>query len=133
MGGKVKQPLDFIISALRALGLNKQEFASLDTAATRQLLFDPLEAMGQPFLNPAAPDGWPEHNEKWITPDAMAARIQWALNASRQFGTHINPLALANRSLSKLLSPELERAIQSAPSSSEALTLVFASPEFNRR
>ena len=76
---KVKPPLDFISTSFRALSLTAPQLAGMTIQQTRRFLFNPLRTMGQPWETPPGPDGWPEAPQNWVTPQGMAARIEWAL------------------------------------------------------
>jgi len=77
---KVKSPLAFVGSALRALAVPPQDIIQTDLRAARRRFINPLIVMGQPWETPGGPDGWPEAASDWITPQFMAGRIQWAMN-----------------------------------------------------
>jgi len=78
---KVKPPTGFVISALRALDVPVATIIQTDLREARRRFINPLTVMGQPWEDPGGPDGWPEAAADWITPQFMAGRIQWAMNA----------------------------------------------------
>jgi len=80
----VQPPLDFIGSALRALGLVSQHVPTADAKQMVRLFFAPLELMGQPPGAPPGTDGWPEADEDWITPQRRAVRLGWAMTVPFQ-------------------------------------------------
>ena len=134
LGEKAKKPFDFIVSALLALGLSGRELVDMAPRTLRQLLFRPLEAMGQPFMHARGHDGWPEAAEDWITPMGLAARIAWAIGISERVGDRIDtPRAFLQRALADAAGPRLIRAVNDADTRSDAIALIFASAEFNRR
>ncbi|MFQ5437296.1 MAG: DUF1800 family protein [Paracoccaceae bacterium] len=132
-GLKARQPFDFIVAAMRAMDVDPERIANLALQPTRLFFAAPLRVMGQPFLQAAGPDGWPEGIEDWITPQGLAARIQWALIATNALGRMIDPTKLAQTALAEAFSPELLKVTARAESRLEGMALVFASPEFNRR
>ncbi|MEO0665778.1 MAG: DUF1800 domain-containing protein, partial [Pseudomonadota bacterium] len=77
----VKWPALYIASSLRALGLGAAEVAALDPRRVHQLIRRPLEGMGQPWTEPPDPAGFEEADPSWITPQAVAARINWAMRS----------------------------------------------------
>ena len=98
------------------------------------MILNPLSAMGQPFRGPAGPDGWPEAATDWITPQGMAARIDWAMRAPSRIARVLpDPVALVPAVLGARASDRLVWAVVRAESRKEAVGLVLASPEFNRR
>ncbi|MDR7125840.1 DUF1800 domain-containing protein [Pseudotabrizicola sp. 4114] len=131
---KARQPFDFTVAALRALGLDGADVMRMADDVFRQLILQPMAAMGQPWQRAPGPDGWPEAAEVWITPEAMAVRITWAMEMPQQLVTPLpDPAALMTRSLGSHLGERLAWAVPRSESAREAVGLVLASPEFNRR
>lgn len=131
---KARQPYDFVVAALKALGLSGDQVMAMDEGPFLQLVLNPMAAMGQPWQGAGGPNGWPEAMEDWITPQGMAARISWAMVVPGQLVTPLPGAAeVAARGLGSRASAALLWAIDAAESRSEALGLVFAAPEFNRR
>jgi uncharacterized protein (DUF1800 family) len=133
LGGKVKQPFDFVVSGLRAFGVTSHNVASVSPRNVRQLVAVPMALMGQRFMQPLGPDGWPEDAEHWITPQGLAGRIQWANLAVSKFGAGLDPRVFVRTTLEEFASPEVILAATRAEVRTEGLALVLASPEFNRR
>ncbi|MFN4156525.1 MAG: DUF1800 family protein [Paracoccaceae bacterium] len=131
---KARQPYDFMVASLRALGLDGADVMRMPDDSFRQMILQPMAAMGQRWQSPPGPDGWPEAAEAWITPEAMAVRITWAMEMPARL---VNPLpepeALMTRSLGSHLGPRLAWAVPKSENIREAVGLVLASPEFNRR
>lgn len=119
---KLRTPLDYLIAVLRALD------APADAAGQA---FNDLQYLGQPLWNPPAPIGWPDTARDWATPEMMLRRIEWAHGVSARGAR--DAAALAEAILGPLIRPETLRAAARAGSAREALTLVLASPEFQRR
>ena len=88
---------------------------------------------GQPFLMAPGPNGFPEALDHWITPQGLAARIEWALIIVQKFGGELDPGAFARTALAEVADPALVRLVGAAESKTEGVALVLASPEFNRR
>jgi len=133
LGGKVKQPFGFITSGLRAFGVPLPKVAGLNPGRVRRMYSLPMVTMGQPILRPPGPNGWPEEAEAWITPQGLAARLQWALLASTRFGDDIDPRDFVDTSLRDVAGETLRFAVSGSEVRAEGLALVLASPEFNRR
>jgi len=133
-GAKARRADEFIIATLRALDVPAPMFTALTRKPAAQYIFGPMAAMGQPWEEPKGPDGWPEHERAWINPQALAARIQWAMVAPRALspGT-LEPAAFAQAALGDALSDATRFAAEAAESRWEGVGLVIASPEFNRR
>lgn len=76
---KVKNPMEYTVSAIRALRLNDA------TASTDGYdLLRPSDRMGmEPFAN-FSPDGWPETGDEWIDTSTLLERIRFAHNFLRR-------------------------------------------------
>lgn len=80
-GQKVKTPLEYTVSAIRALrsSLDGSNLAGSFTADTDgYALNTPLKRMGGMLLfDRDAPDGYPESGPPWISAGTLAERIRW--------------------------------------------------------
>lgn len=131
---KARQPYEFVVAALRALGLRGQDIVDMDQDRLNKLILGGMKAMGQPFKTPRGPDGWPEKPETWITPIGLAARINWAMTAPSRLVPQLpDPLRLARLALEDRAGEQLLWAAERAESVREGVGLVLASTEFNRR
>jgi len=70
VGAKVKTPLEFLVSAVRAVGGVPDETPRLSGAVTR---------LGQPTYLKAEPTGYPETQEDWVNSGALLARMNLAV------------------------------------------------------
>jgi uncharacterized protein (DUF1800 family) len=90
--------------------------------------------MGQSFQQAPGPDGWPEAEADWITPQGLAARIDWAMAAPELLVRPLpDPRAFLKTALGSRVSEQLAWAVNAAESARDGVGLVLASPEFNRR
>lgn len=122
---KFKTPYELLISAHRALGVSPR--------LPRQIV-QPLNDLGQPPFRAPSPKGWPEDEMSWAAPDALIKRLAWSESFAEQVSRGPRePLKVAQDALGARLSSQSASAIISAESRSEALTLLFMSPEFQRR
>ena len=134
IGTKARQPFDFLIASFRALGVGPDLILELEPRAFRRLILDPLQAMGQPFQQAPGPDGWPEREADWITPQGLAARISWAMQAPQRLVRPLpDPRAFLTATLGARAGEKLTWAVGAAESARDGVGLVLASPEFNRR
>ncbi len=132
--GKARQPFDFAVASLRALGVAPADIVQADPKSVRRLLLDPLAAMGQPFHQAPGPDGWSERAADWITPQGLAARIDWAMNAPERLVRPLpDPRAFLTQALGTRAGERLAWAVGAAESARDGVGLVLASPEFNQR
>ncbi|MGQ0565178.1 MAG: DUF1800 domain-containing protein [Gemmobacter sp.] len=131
---KARQPFDFMVAALRALGLDGARLTQIGDGPFRQAIYGPLAAMGQPWQTPRGPDGWPEAAEAWITPQLLAARVTWAMEVpSRLVPDLPEPVALVTRALGSGADARVAWAAARAETRAEGVGVVLASPMFNRR
>ncbi|WP_407495183.1 DUF1800 family protein [Pseudooceanicola sp. MF1-13] len=129
--GNVKQPLDFIGSALRVLDIRDLPLRQSDKLGL--LLQQPLALMGQPWTRPEGPDGWPEADEDWITPQRLAGRLQWALNVPRVLTRTLpDPRDLLPAALARPAPEALSFAARAAQTRAEGVALILSSPAFQR-
>jgi uncharacterized protein (DUF1800 family) len=133
-GTKARQPFDLMVAAFRALGVTPDTILALEMKRFKRLILDPLAAMGQPFQQAPGPDGWPEAEAEWITPQGLAARIDWAMQAPERLVRPLpDPPAFLQAALGARVGETLTWAVGAAESARDGVGLVLASPEFNRR
>ena len=138
MGGplaKVRQPFDFLVASLRALGVTGADVVALGDGKFRKMLWKPLAVMGQDLeAGPPGPDGWPEERAAWINPAGLAGRVEWAMTMPQKLCDVLpEPAVVARQALGPFASDALLWAADKAESRAEGLGLVLASAEFNRR
>ncbi|MGO7674250.1 DUF1800 family protein [Rhizobium ruizarguesonis] len=92
-----------------------------------------LRRMGQPTWLPPSPAGFEEGFSAWITGSQLAERLAWARRAAAQFGRDEDPREFLKSTLADAARDETIRVVSQAPNKISGLTLVLASPEFNRR
>lgn len=120
---KVRSPHDYIVAALRAAAL---------PADRRPDAPGLMSGLGQPVFNAAFPIGWPDTAAEWAAPETLMRRVDWAYGFAGR-PELAEPMQLAQSALGPLLTPGTAAEIGRAGSRREAITLLFASPEFNRR
>jgi uncharacterized protein (DUF1800 family) len=128
---KVKKPLEFVASALRTTGA--------EVRLSHQLLRY-LGRMGEPLFLAQPPTGHPDVAASWTSPDMLLTRMNFAtdLIANRIPGSRLRPEALGDKdSYARLIAPDaLSTATRSAladTEGSQAIALLLAAPEFQRR
>ena len=128
---KVKKPLEFVASALRTTGAEVQ--------LSHQLLRY-LGRMGEPLFLAQPPTGYPDVAASWTSPDMLLTRMNFAtdLVANRIPGSRLRLEALGDKdSFVPLIAPDsLSTATRSAlaeTEGSQAIALLMAAPEFQRR
>ena len=91
-----------------------------------------LKTMNQAVWSPPGPQGWDEEAGSWLTPQGIAARIEWSLSMGEQYGP-----ALEGRVVPMMQergAPHAEIAsVMAGETAAKRLALALASPSFNRR
>lgn len=92
-----------------------------------------LQRMGQPIWQPPSPAGFADEEGVWLAPSQISERIVWSRMAARIFGQKLEPSQFLEAALADAASLETRTIIAQAPNRVHGLTMVLASPEFNRR
>ena len=131
---KARQPWDFIVAALRALGVTGAEVMGWTEEQARDVVWAPLAKMGQPWRRPGGPDGWREEFAAWINPQGLAARIEWAMKQPEGLVRPLpEPVEFARLALGDLTPEVVVWAAARAEQRSDGVGIVLAAAEFNRR
>jgi uncharacterized protein (DUF1800 family) len=123
---KLKTPMEYVVSALRAVPPGEPA-VNYPGVLTR---------LGQPLWGAPLPNGWSDQAADWDGSGAVLSRVDWAFTyAGRvdQGDAGAQPAEIANAALGGLLRPATADAVATAGSRREAVTLLLASPEFQRR
>ncbi len=129
----VKPPIDFIGSALRALDIMPRSLPLGRVRQMRSMLLMPLALMGQQWAKPLGPDGWPEVDSEWITPQRLAARLQWAMTAPVRITRLLpDPRDFVQTALGGTAPESVRFAARAAENRVEGIGLILASPAFQR-
>lgn len=130
----IRLPDEFISAALRALNPPMEAFAGLSGSDVRSLFYHPLRLMGQDWMRPNGPDGFAESDSAWITPQGIATRLEWAMNApDRLLDALPDPRVFVTTTLGDHVPPAVAFAARSAEDRRVAVGLVLSSPAFQRR
>ena len=121
--GKLRDPQDWLVAIGRALEFPPER---------AEFLANGMNALAQPLWSAPQPVGWPDVAEEWAVPEAMMRRVEWAYSAVGR-GGRPDARALAEAVLGPLAHPDTLREVARAGSAQDALTLLFVSPEFQRR
>jgi uncharacterized protein (DUF1800 family) len=127
-GAKLKTPIEYMVSVLRAAPPLPGQAPVVYAGALNQ--------MGQTLWGAPLPNGWSDQAADWDGSDAVMSRIDWAYTYSARFdqgASFPQPQDIAQAALGPLLRPATVTAMAHAGSRREALTLLFAAPEFQRR
>ena len=128
---KVKKPLEYVASALR--------ITEAETRVTPQLLRY-LGRMGEPLFLAQPPTGYPDVGASWISPDMLLTRMNFAadLVANRLDGARVQTQSAPElQTFIRLIAPDslstATRAALAETTGSDALAVLLAAPEFQRR
>ncbi len=118
---KLKMPCEWSVAITRALSGrgDPQRFAN------GQAL------LGQPLWRPPAPNGFADDEATWI--DGLGRRLDIANGVGERVGERVEPDEMLEIALGPLATSDTRTAIGRAESRQQALTLLFMSPEFQRR
>jgi uncharacterized protein (DUF1800 family) len=120
---KLRSPQDYIVASMRAVGAIPQNEPQLTGT---------LKNLGQPLFNAPFPIGWPDRAVDWSNPEAIVQRVDFAYQFAGRV-TDQEPVEVAEATLGPLLTDDTGREIRRAGSRRDGLTLLLASPEFQRR
>ena len=133
LGGKVRQPQEIVVAALRAAGVDGKTLAKKNDPF-KGLTLNALKDLGQQVNRAPGPDGWPEASAEWLNPGALAIRLEWAARMGEALAAlQLDPRAYAETALRDALDPNTAWAVAAAAEKREGFALVLASPDFNRR
>ncbi|MCA0871237.1 DUF1800 domain-containing protein [Seohaeicola saemankumensis] len=130
----VKPPFSFIASACRALAVEATQMASFRPNQVAHRMVVPGALMGQHWQRAPGPDGWPEEDSNWITPQGLSARVRWAMTAPRLLRPDLpDPRDFVGKALGSYASEPVRFAAAAAETRAEAVGLVLSAPAFQRR
>ena len=129
---KVKTPLEFVVSAVRATGADINDARPLVRA---------MQQLGMPLYQCSPPTGYKDTADAWTNTGALVNRMNFAtqLANGRQFGLSTPVQNVQNREafVETVLGAEVSAAtratIAKATAAPQTVALTFGSPEFQRR
>lgn len=130
--GLVKQPVEWVVGALRAVGTTATAANTLNPA-----VLGTLDLLGQSLFNPPSVGGWPQ-NAYWLSTQTTLARVRFAAALTAKANTSwlegvsstAWPDTLANRLGIDHWSPGTAAALRTGASPKSTLALALTSPEF---
>jgi uncharacterized protein (DUF1800 family) len=120
---KVRTPQEYVIACLRGLGMQPDAVPNIAGM---------VGGLGQAVFQAPFPIGWPDRAADWAGPEAMLQRVDFAYGLAGRVPL-IEPVEHANIIMGPLLSAETLAAVRGAGSRRDAMTLLIASPDFQRR
>lgn len=132
-GAKARNDRDFLIAALRAADVPGDKLgANPRRPKSAPFTVSALATLRQVYWEATSPAGWPESADEWLSPQGLAGRLQVIPRIVRESAVE-SPEGLRDRALGSIVTERTARIIKAASNREEAMALVFASPEFNRR
>lgn len=119
---KLKRPSEWMIAAMRTT-----EPSDMDI---RRVL-NAQEMLGEPLWQPPSPKGFSDQTSDWV--DGIAERLDVATDLAGRSTTLRNPLDLVEQALGPLATEKTQSTVARAEDRTQALTLLFMAPEFQRR
>lgn len=126
---KMRSPVEYVTAGYRLLGLPRGDNAAQQIRAG----MSSARNMGEFPMTASSPNGWPLVSEAWTGPDAVLTRIEWAKQVGARMPPDFNAASVADAGMGPLLAPATRTAMARAESQGDALALLLASPEFQRR
>lgn len=126
---KMRSPVEYVTAGYRLLGLPRGDNAAQQIRAA----MGSARSMGEFPMTASSPNGWPLVSEAWTGPDAVLTRIEWAKQVGTRMPPDFNVAGVADAGMGPLLAPATRTAMARAESQGDALALLLASPEFQRR
>ena len=123
---KLRSAQDYAIAMLRALGMG---------AEAAPVLLATLTRLNQSLWNAPAPDGWSDAANEWAAPEQLMRRLDWAVELAGRAAASgtADPNTLAETLLGPLARTETLNVMRRAGSARDAIVVLLASPEAQRR
>ncbi|MBV9558210.1 MAG: DUF1800 family protein [Pseudolabrys sp.] len=119
---KLRKPSEWLVSYLRATGINPTEVRPLIQAQN---------SLGEPLWRPPAPNGFSDDSAAWM--DGLAQRLDIANVFARRVGDLVDPESVAEATFGPLLSNDTRETLRRAESRPQAIAMLLMSPEMQRR
>jgi len=126
---RLRQPYLWLVSMTRGLDMN-----AADVTANRWRYDVFCGFMGQQLWCRITPDGYPDDNYFWMTPDAVRLRSDLAMSTSKVRWPGLRPPDLARDLLGTNLASDTEKEIAAWDRDDRiGLTFIFLTPDYMRR
>jgi uncharacterized protein (DUF1800 family) len=122
-GTKFRTPAEYVVATMRAVGAHPE---------AEPHMLDMISNLGQPLFRAPFPIGWPDRAADWAGPEAVLQRADFAYQFAGRI-TDQEPAEVAQATLGPLLHADTLAEIRGAGARRDGFTLLFASPEFQRR
>jgi uncharacterized protein (DUF1800 family) len=119
---KFKTPYQYVVSALRATGIEMGNPQSVQNT---------LQQLGMPLYGCPTPDGYKNTREAWLNPNGLTQRLNFATTLTTKL-TDPKPQLQLSATLGDRFSPQTKQAIAASPPNLRS-ALILGSPEFMQR
>jgi len=146
---KLKQPEDYVLSGMRSLNLTLADNVvpapsmyrfpgyrppPASAGAPYSLAYDAAASMGQKPMGAPGPQGWYDRWADWSSADSLLKRVEWSLATATAHADRVeDPVRYLDQTLGGLASQDLRDSVKRAATKDQAIGLVLASPDFQRR
>ncbi len=120
---KMRNPWEFLIASVRLTGTQPD---------APQRLLGGLNQLGSPLWAPPGPNGFPDTNAAWASPEGMKLRLDMAAGMAGRLQA-LNPNTILEEALGAAASDATRQAVARSESKRQGLALLFLSPEMQRR
>jgi uncharacterized protein (DUF1800 family) len=128
----MRSPVEYVTASMRLVSWPRTTVADDQDKQVKGVMAA-TRLMGEFPLAPPSPKGWPDQSDAWSGPDALLNRIEWARELGNKLPNGFDAMAMGENCLGPLLRPATRAAMSKASNSGEAIALLIASPEFQRR
>ncbi|ETR78465.1 hypothetical protein X566_12950 [Afipia sp. P52-10] len=122
--GKIRSPYEVLIATGRLLARVPDQ---------PSVYLNSLNVLGQPLWSPAGPNGFPDTNATWASPEGMKLRLDLASQLAARLGDAYEPRELIDVVAGAAASQQTRQTIARAETRQQAMALLLMSPEFQRR
>jgi len=119
---KARDHYSYIVAVARALNMKNKKLKKVMAV---------LNDLGQRPFSPPGPDGWPDQEADWITPQGLMRRITFAKNAATLMRRNVDARELMQELFSENLTDMTAQHIRRAESPLQGLAIALSSPEMN--
>jgi uncharacterized protein (DUF1800 family) len=121
---KMRSPQEFLIAAMRLTGRTPDDPG---------VFLGPLNTMGMPWWTPPGPNGFPDTNAAWASPEGIKLRLDVSSQIAARMRDIPNPVELLDAVCGAAASVETRQAVARAESKQQGLAILLMSPEMQRR
>jgi uncharacterized protein (DUF1800 family) len=129
---KMRTPVEFVTASMRLTGWPHGADREGHKKQAKHML-EAVRLMGEVPFGAPSPKGWPDTSDAWDGSDGLLDRIEWARNFAAGLPPSFNAIGAAEMGLGPLLRSATKSVIAKASASGDAIALLLASPEMQRR